>query len=121
MIAVFSQGLPVFYKHKRIGYKFKPFYLLKYRSMINVDKGCQITTKGDTRITGFGKIIRLLKIDEIPQLINIIRGEMQFIGPRPEVPEYVEKQKFSFLNSVKPGLTDFSSILFRNEEMILNT
>ena len=89
--------------------------------MRNVAKGSQVTRRGDTRITGFGKIIRLLKIDEIPQLINIIRGEMSFIGPRPEVPDYVNRQKFSFLNVVKPGLTDFSSIIFRNEESILNS
>ena len=79
-----------------------------------------ITSRNDLRITKWGKFIRFLKIDELPQLWNIIKGDMQFVGPRPEVEEFVNNQDFSFLNSIKPGLTDFSSIILRDEEKVLD-
>ena len=78
-----------------------------------------VTETGDRRITAWGKILRMLKLDELPQLWNIVEGKMRFVGPRPEVEYYVTKESFRFLNSVKPGLTDFSSILLRNEEKII--
>ena len=78
-----------------------------------------ITFANDERVTIFGKILRKTKIDEIPQLVNVIKGDMRFIGPRPEVLEYFDKARFSFLKKVKPGMSDFASILFRNEEEIL--
>ena len=83
------------------------------------------TTKNDysldnvNRTTAWGKILRRSKIDELPQLINIILGDMRFIGPRPEIPYYVDKKKFDFLNQLHPGLSDYSSILFRDEEGML--
>ncbi len=78
-----------------------------------------VTETGDRRITAWGKILRVLKLDELPQLLNIVEGKMRFVGPRPEVEYYVTKESFRFLNFVKPGLTDFSSILLRNEEQII--
>ena len=78
-----------------------------------------VTETGDTRITTWGTILRKLKLDELPQLYNIVKGEMRFVGPRPEVAHYVTKDSFRFLDFIKPGLTDFSSILLRNEEQII--
>ena len=114
------QGPPIFFEHERIGYKFKKFNLIKFRSMRLNNNDNNITTLNDPRITKWGKVIRLTKLDETPQLWNIIKGDMRFVGPRPEVREFVNIQDFSFLNSIKPGLTDFSSIILRNEEKVLN-
>ena len=86
-------------------------------NQINIE---YITSRNDFRITKWGKFIRILKIDELPQLWNIIKGDMRFVGPRPEVEEFVNNQDFSFLNTIKPGLTDISSIILRNEEKVLN-
>ena len=95
-----SQGRPIFFKHKRVGYDFKQFELYKFRTMI-INRGSVITNFEDKRITKVGKIIRKLKIDELPQLFNIIKGEMRFIGPRPEVPEYINQKDFNFLKIIK--------------------
>ena len=112
------QGFPIFFKQKRVGFKYKKFEIYKFRSMIN-NSGNLITIIGDNRITKLGKLLRYTKIDEFPQLINIIKGEMRFIGPRPEVEDYFSKQNFKFLKIVKPGISDFSSIILRNESKIL--
>ena len=113
------QGFPILFKQQRVGFRFNLFTLYKFRTMkINNDNKA-ITETGDRRITTWGKILRMLKLDELPQLWNIVKGEMRFVGPRPEVEHYVTKESFRFLNSVKPGLTDFSSILLRNEEQII--
>ena len=87
--------------------------------IINRD-GPKITEKKDERITPLGKILRRFKIDELPQLINIIKGDLNFVGPRPEVQEYVEKYNFSFLHKIRPGLTDYSSLIFFDEEKLLS-
>jgi len=79
----------------------------------------RITEPDDNRITTWGRILRFLKLDEMPQLLNIIKGDMVFVGPRPEVPEYVNAKQFQFLNDVRPGLSDFASILLRDESRIL--
>ena len=79
-----------------------------------------ITEIRDKRITFWGTILRELKLDELPQLWNIVKGDMRFIGPRPEVQEFISSNDFSFLTRIKPGLTDFSSILLRNESEILS-
>ena len=93
-----SKG-PVFFKQTRVGYKGKHFYLYKFRTMIrNAEKrGTLITSKNDPRITKIGKILRNYKIDEFPQLINVFKGEMSFVGPRPELPELVELFKINCL------------------------
>lgn len=119
-----SKG-PVFFKQVRVGKSGKEFKIFKFRTMV-VDaekKGLQITTKGDSRVTKIGAILRKTKLDELPQLINVLIGEMSFVGPRPEVPKYValynEEQKNVLL--VRPGITELSSILFRDENEMLDS
>ncbi len=112
------QGTPIFFKQKRVGYNYNIFEIYKYRTMVN-NSGSIITKHNDNRVTIIGKILRKTKIDEIPQLYNIIKGDMRFIGPRPEVLDYFDKNKFDFLNLIKPGISDYSSIIFRNESIIL--
>jgi len=118
LMSLLFQGLPIFYKQERVGYKYKTFNIYKFRSM-KKNSGDLITKSKDSRITVFGKIIRKTKIDEIPQIFNILKGEMRFVGPRPEIPEFVDRNKFKFLQKTKPGISDFSSIIFRNETKIL--
>jgi len=117
--SLFFQRCPILFKQERVGYKFQTFFLYKFRTMKINNVNQLITEAGDKRITQWGKILRILKFDELPQLWNIVRGDMRFIGPRPEVQEYVKGNDFSFLEKIKPGLTDFSSILLRNETNIL--
>tara|TARA_Y100001958_G_C21203039_1_gene529426 strand:- start:172 stop:648 length:477 start_codon:yes stop_codon:yes gene_type:complete len=89
--------------------------------MKNLKNYGEITIKYDERVTKFGRFLRSTKIDEIPQLFNILKGDMRFVGPRPEVEKYFNPNDFYYLHSIKPGITDFSSILFRNESnFILN-
>ena len=118
-----SKG-PVLFKQERVGKDAKTFKIWKFRSMV-VDaeaKGMQITTDGDNRITKVGKFIRKTKIDELPQLFNVLSGKMSFVGPRPEVLKYValyDDEQLRVL-SVKPGITDLASIEFRNENDLLD-
>ena len=123
IIVIFSyifQGFPIFFKQKRIGYKYQIFEIYKFRTM-QQNSGSSITVLKDNRITKFGRILRKTKIDEIPQLFNILKGDMRFIGPRPEVQAYFNKNSFKFLEKIKPGISDFSSIIFRNEDIILDS
>lgn len=126
IVAIFikldSNG-PVFFKQKRVGKNKEIFEIYKFRTMVtDAEKlGRQITVGNDSRVTDVGKFIRKCKLDELPQLINVLKGEMSLVGPRPEVPRYVdlydEYQKQILL--VKPGITDYASIEFRNENEIL--
>jgi lipopolysaccharide/colanic/teichoic acid biosynthesis glycosyltransferase len=122
-IKITSPG-PVFFRQVRVGLKGKHFKIFKYRSMI-VDaekKGLQITVGGrDPRITGVGYILRKTKLDELPQLFNIILGDMSFVGPRPEVPKYVEmyNQEQRKVLNVRPGITDVASIKYIDENELL--
>jgi lipopolysaccharide/colanic/teichoic acid biosynthesis glycosyltransferase len=119
LLCYLFQGGPVFYVHERVGFKFIDIKVYKFRSMKKNDGLVLITDSEDSRVTWFGTFLRRSKLDEVPQLINILNGEMRFVGPRPEVKEFVSGNDFSFLKDVKPGLTDFSSILFRHESEIL--
>ncbi|MFH1699533.1 MAG: sugar transferase [Candidatus Zixiibacteriota bacterium] len=116
-------GWPIFYRQVRVGKNGQNFRIIKFRSMIkNADKqGPEFTTGGDSRITSLGRFLRNSKLDELPQLINVLMGNMSLVGPRPEVPRFValytERQKQVL--SVRPGLTDPASIAYRNEEKIL--
>jgi len=114
------QGMPIFYYHERIGLNFEKIKVIKFRTMKNNSDQVSITYYKDHRITYLGKILRRLKLDELPQLLNIINGDMRFIGPRPEVKEYVNKNTFDFLLKVKPGLSDYASIILRNEDLVLS-
>lgn len=120
-IALDSKG-GVFYKQIRVGKYGKHFKLLKFRSMRpNSDKAGQLTVGNDNRVTSVGKFIRKTKLDEIPQLFNVIAGDMSIVGPRPEVPKYVDlyndEQKKAL--SVRPGLTDYASIEYLDEQELL--
>lgn len=113
----------VFYRQKRVGRNNKDFVLYKFRSMcVNADKGSLITIGGrDSRITKVGYFIRKFKLDELPQLFNVLIGDMSFVGPRPEVRYYVDmynKEQLKVL-SVRPGITDPASIAYRNENELL--
>lgn len=115
---------PIFYKQKRMGQNFKPFELLKFRTMVvNADKiGPAVTKDGDPRITKIGKFLRKTKLDELPQLWNVIRGDMSIVGPRPEVEKYIQyyENDYKEILKVRPGITDYATIKFRNEEEILS-
>lgn len=118
-----ENGFPVFYRPQRGGYHNKPFRIFKFRSMVkNADKiGGGTTALNDPRITKVGNFLRKTKLDEIPQLFNIIGGTMCFIGPRPELLRYTDQyegeEKLIF--EVRPGITDFSSIEFINLDEIV--
>tara|TARA_B100000035_G_C20763110_1_gene449188 strand:+ start:147 stop:632 length:486 start_codon:yes stop_codon:yes gene_type:complete len=86
---------------------------------MNKNNGISITEYNDNRITHFGKFLRAYKIDELTQLFNILKGDMRFIGPRPESSPYFNEHDFSFLRKIKPGLSDYASIILRNESKIL--
>ena len=109
---LFQKG-PIIFSQVRIGYKYNKFKIHKFRTMKNLKNYGEITIKYDERVTKFGRFLRSTKIDEIPQLFNILKGDMRFVGPRPEVEKYFNPNDFYYLHSIKPGITDFSSILFR--------
>ena len=124
VIKLDSRG-PIFYKQKRVGKRGIKFNILKFRTMVlNADQlGNLITTSDDQRITSNGKWIRKYKLDELPQLINVFRGEMSFVGPRPEVPKYVDfypDEIRELILSVRPGIVDEASIKYINENEILS-
>ena len=110
-----SKG-PILYRGERVGLNKHLFQIFKFRTMVeNAESlGGLVTSKNDTRVTRIGSILRKYKIDEIPQLFNILRGDMSLVGPRPEVTEFTSlyKKEEEIIFSVKPGLTDFSSIEF---------
>ena len=124
LIRIDSRG-PALFRQVRVGLHGKQFRVLKFRTMV-VDadiKGSKITVGCDPRITGIGKWLRKYKLDELPQLFNVLKGEMSLVGPRPEVPEYMEFYPNNDRNvvlSVPPGITDMASIEFRNENELLS-
>ncbi len=123
LLIKFGSDGPVFFKQERMGRRFKPFFIYKFRTMVRdaQKNGLQITAGGDARVTSIGRILRKTKIDELPQLINVVKGDMSVVGPRPEVKKYVEyyKQEYETILSVRPGITDIASLTFRDEESVL--
>lgn len=119
-----DDGFPIIYAQERIGKNWKKFKILKFRTMIkNADKvGLGITSEDDNRILKSGKFLRKFKLDELPQLFNVLMGEMSLVGPRPEIDKYVSmfKQDYDTILKIKPGLTDYASIEYRNESVILD-
>lgn len=116
LIKATSKG-PIFFKGLRTGKLGRPFFIYKFRSMyVGSEILAGSTSRNDSRITAIGKFIRKYKIDEIPQLINVILGEMSLVGPRPELPQYTERYSVFelIILTVKPGITDISSIKFSN-------
>lgn len=122
LIKLDSPG-PVFFRQARIGKGFRPFHIFKFRTMVQdaPSRGGVLTSSGDARITRIGKILRQAKIDELPQLINVLRGEMSLVGPRPEVARYVElfRKNYETILAIRPGITDLASLKYRDESAIL--
>jgi len=124
LIKLDSKG-PVFFRQVRIGQGGRKFAIYKFRTMVADAplKGGQLTSAGDSRITRVGKILRETKLDELPQLLNVMRGEMSLVGPRPEVPRYVDlfRVEYQEILQVQPGITDLASLKYRSESEILGS
>lgn len=114
---------PVFFKQIRVGENEKEFLILKFRTMVvDAEKlGKQITIGNDSRITKIGILLRKYKLDELPQLINVFKGEMSLVGPRPEVPRYVKlyTEEQRKVLKIKPGITDLASLRYKDENELL--
>lgn len=123
LVALTSRG-PVLFRQQRVGRNGTPFEMLKFRTMVDAPAGTGplVTVAGDRRITPVGAVLRAAKLDELPQLWNVFRGDMSVVGPRPEVPRYVALYPPDVARkvlSIRPGITDEASILFRHESEIL--
>lgn len=122
LIALGDWG-PVFFRQTRVGRHRRPFRMIKFRTMVtDADKlGPHVTAKHDPRITPVGRVLRRTKLDELPELWNVLCGDMSLVGPRPEVPRYVEQYDPSWEDvfAVRPGLTDLATLQFRDEEAVL--
>lgn len=123
LIIVLGDGFPVFFRQVRVGRKGQSFWLLKFRTMsvqIGTEKGT-FDAGSSARVTRVGSILRRTKLDELPQLWNVLKGDMSFVGPRPEVRKWVDTypEHWAIVLHVRPGITDRASMLFRNEEEIL--
>jgi len=120
LVKVSSRGA-ILFKQIRVGKNGRPFTLIKFRTMYTNNQNILVTAKNDSRITPIGKLLRYLKLDELPELINVLKGDLSLVGPRPEVPKYVDmnNQMWQRVLQIRPGLTDPVTIKFRNEESIL--
>src|SRR6266436_4528488 len=116
---------PIFFRQERVGLGGRSFRIFKFRSMV-VDAGragTALTVRADTRITRAGMLLRSSKLDELPQLINVLAGDMSLVGPRPEVPEFMKfytPDQRAIILSMRPGMTDYAAILFRDESSLLD-
>jgi lipopolysaccharide/colanic/teichoic acid biosynthesis glycosyltransferase len=116
-----TSGAPVLFRQERMGMDRRPFRILKFRTMRDTVSGPPITGRGDARVTRLGRLLRAGKIDEWPQLWNVVKGEMSLVGPRPELPRYAGQYRGArgSVLEVRPGLTDDATLLFRDEEHLL--
>lgn len=116
-----TSGWPVFFRQTRVGRGGKPFKLIKLRSMRASRGGPRVTARGDARVTPFGRLLRRTKLDELPELWNVLVGEMSFVGPRPEVLELVDPTDplWQEVLRARPGLTDPVTIRLRDEEALM--
>jgi lipopolysaccharide/colanic/teichoic acid biosynthesis glycosyltransferase len=117
-------GGPVFFRQERVGWKCRIFRIYKFRSMVvNAEiLGAAVTAENDPRITLIGRWLRKTKLDELPQLLNVFFGDMSFVGPRPEVPYYVNlwsEADRELILSVKPGITDYATLYYHDEQALL--
>ena len=115
-----ADGAPVLFRQERVGRGGRRFPILKFRTM-RAAPGPEVTAAGDPRITALGRRLRRTKLDELPQLWNVLRGDMSLVGPRPEVPRYVaaEPRAFRAVTRLRPGIVDWASLIFRDEEALL--
>jgi lipopolysaccharide/colanic/teichoic acid biosynthesis glycosyltransferase len=122
LVRLTSPG-PAVFRQERMGRGFRPFFIYKFRTMVREAPrlGGPITFGEDARITRLGKILRKTKMDELPQLLNVLKGEMSLVGPRPEVRHYVEqfRDDYQEILKVRPGVTDLASLEYRDEAAIL--
>ncbi len=116
-----DDGWPILFRQTRLGRNGRTFRLVKFRSMKFNRAGARVTSAADTRFTRVGRVLRKYKLDELPQLWNVLRGDMSLVGPRPEVPEFVDLTvpAWRTILSVKPGITDLATLLYRDEERLL--
>jgi lipopolysaccharide/colanic/teichoic acid biosynthesis glycosyltransferase len=119
-VAVTSRG-PVIFRQKRMGRKGRPFTMYKLRTMKISNSGPQVTAGDDVRVTSVGKFLRKTKLDELPELWNVLKGDMSLIGPRPEVPRYVDPgdPMWRLVLEARPGIADPMTLQLRNEEALL--
>ena len=121
-LVLLTSGRPILFRQTRIGRFGRPFRIAKFRTMANRrTAGTTVTAAGDARITRLGRVLRRLKLDELPQLLNVLRGEMSFVGPRPDVPGYMDRLEGddARLLELRPGITGPASLAFRHEEELL--
>ncbi len=122
VVAATSRG-PILFRQERIGKNGQPFRLLKFRTMVHGEsrRGPLVTQGGDPRVTPVGRLLRHWKMDELPQLFNVLRGDMSLVGPRPDVAEFLRglSAEHQALLSLKPGLTGWATMQIPNEERLL--
>ena len=122
MVAVTSPG-PVLFRQKRVGENGREFELLKFRTMFHNlgNRGPGVTRSGDPRITSVGRLLRKCKLDELPQLLNVLRGDMSLVGPRPDLAEFCQTlaPEYQSVLGLRPGLTGWATLQFRHEEQLL--
>ncbi|WP_407153961.1 sugar transferase [Bradyrhizobium sp. STM 3557] len=124
IIKLDSSG-PIFFRQERVGLHGRLFRIFKFRSMVAgaARTGTALTVRGDPRVTRVGALLRSSKLDELPQLINVLLGDMSIVGPRPEVPEFMRfytPDQLAIMHSMRPGITDYAAILFRDESSLLD-
>jgi lipopolysaccharide/colanic/teichoic acid biosynthesis glycosyltransferase len=123
LLVILDSPGPAFFTQERVGRHGVIFRVFKFRTMrVDAEMNGQITVGNDARITRIGHVLRRFKLDELPQLLNVLRGEMSLVGPRPEVPRYVacySKEQREAILSVRPGITDWASIKFKEENALL--
>ena len=121
-LIVIDSGFPIFFLQKRIGRGAKEFNIIKFRTMKTNNENITITVSNDSRITRIGKYLRKTKIDELPEILNVLFGQMSFVGPRPDVKGYADKLKGANrkILALRPGITGPASLKYHNEEYILS-
>jgi lipopolysaccharide/colanic/teichoic acid biosynthesis glycosyltransferase len=123
LVVLVDAGSPALFSQTRVGKDGRPFRIWKFRTMHAGSRGSAITASEDPRITRSGAVLRKFKLDELPQLFNVLKGDMSLVGPRPETPEYVELRApaWQAVLAVRPGITDLATLVYRDEETVLGS
>lgn len=123
LIIFFQSGSPIFFYQERVGKNWRKFKIIKFRTMIKNahNIGHKISTNDDLRVTKAGRFLRKYKLDELPQLFNILKGDMSIVGPRPEIPKFVNvfSNEYSEILKIKPGLSDYAALIYSNEASLI--